>query len=82
MSNKKINAVEGSVGGALDQIETLADEIRVKLHLASMDARDLWDRDLAPRLEHAREHAKEAQGASKKAIQDTLAALKSFSASL
>lgn len=82
MSKNKPNSIEASIDGALDEIETLADEIRVKLHLASMDARDVWNRDLSPRLDHAREHAKDAKGASKKAINDTLAALRSFSATL
>jgi hypothetical protein len=74
--------VESSVNEALDELEKVSDEIRLKLHLAGMDARDRWNKDLAPRLENARAHAKEARSASKKAIEDTLEALRSFAASL
>lgn len=31
-------------------LKVLRDEILVKLHLASMDARDRWEQDLEPRL--------------------------------
>ncbi|PZR16563.1 MAG: hypothetical protein DI536_05190 [Archangium gephyra] len=33
-------------------LQQLRDEIRLKLHLASMDAKDEWDR-LEPQVEHA-----------------------------
>ena len=44
---------------ALDRLRSLRDEARVRVHLASMDARDAWDR-LQPKLieaEHAAAHA-------------------------
>ena len=33
-----------------DQIKTLAEEFRLKAHLASMDAKTLWEEELQPKL--------------------------------
>lgn len=33
------------------ELKRLADEFRVKAHLASMDARDSWESELKPRLQ-------------------------------
>jgi len=41
-----------------DELVQLKDEIRVKLHLAGMDAKDAWQR-LQPRLEHFERTAEE-----------------------
>lgn len=73
-------------GKALDEVvselEQLADEIKVKLHLANMDAKSTWNEKLEPRLFEARQHAKEAGDASRKSIEEAVEALKSFSRSL
>ena len=81
-TNPQTTSLGASIDQALSELETLSDEIRVKLHLASMDARATWDKDLEPKLEEARRHAREAKAASKKAIEDTVAAFKSFSTQL
>lgn len=67
---------------AIAELETVTDEIRVKLHLAGMDANDAWNEKLEPRLLAARQHAREAKEASKAAIHDTVKAFKAFAASL
>lgn len=67
---------------ALTELETVTDEIRVKLHLAGMDANDTWSKTFEPRLDDARAHAREAKEASKAAIKDTLKAFKEFASSL
>jgi hypothetical protein len=71
-----------TIDEALDELETLSDEIRVKLHLGGMDARKTWDENLEPKLAEARVHARDARTASKKAIDDTIAAFKAFAAQL
>lgn len=67
---------------ALDRppLETLLGELRIQLHLASLDAKQLWDRDLEPRLRDARAHAREAGEASRSAILDVVAAFRAFAA--
>jgi ElaB/YqjD/DUF883 family membrane-anchored ribosome-binding protein len=69
------------VEDALTELEKLADEIRVRLHLAGMEAKDSWNK-LEPRLADARTHAREAKEASKSAIQETIAAFRAFLGSL
>ena len=64
------------------ELESLGTEIELKLKLASMDARDTWDKKLEPKLFEARAHAKEAKDEAKKAVLDTLKAFKEFAAVL
>ncbi len=73
--------LQDTLNGTCDEIQWLADEIRVKLHLANMDAKDTW-RKLEPQIEQARKHAHEATDSSSQAIQDILDAFKKFQASL
>jgi hypothetical protein len=74
--------LEESIDKTLTELETVADEIRVKVHLAGMDASTAWNEKLEPRLFEARGHASEAKAASKHAIEDALKAFKAFAASL
>ena len=57
---------------AMRELEQVADEVRVKLHLAGMGVSDTWKETLEPRLFAARIHAKEATLASKAALEDAL----------
>ena len=66
----------------LTELEAVADEIRIKLHLAGMDANVAWSETLEPRLFDARMHARDTKDASKAAVQDTLAAFKDFQKTL
>lgn len=70
--------IRKGVDEALDDLEQLAEKVRVKIHLAGMDARDAWEK-LEPRLEDARRHAQEATAASKMAIDETVKAIRDFS---
>ena len=74
--------VEKEIDNALSELETVADQIRVKIHLAGMDANDVWNKTLEPRLLTARKHACEAKAASKAAIASTLDAFREFQKSL
>lgn len=67
---------------AINNLEFVADEVRLKLHLASMDARQVWENTLEPRLLDARDTAREATEASKTKIDDTLTAVKKFAEDL
>lgn len=74
--------IRKDIVAALDDLEQLADEVRVKLHLAEMEARDAWDKNIEPRLGQARRHAKEASAASKAAIDETMNAIREFARAL
>jgi hypothetical protein len=71
-----------SIDQALADLETVTDEIRVKLHLANMDATATWNEILEPRLFQAREHARDAKNASRAAVDDAVMAFKVFAAAL
>ncbi len=75
-------SIERSLEEVATELEKVGDEIRLKLHLASMDANLAWTEKLEPKLFEARNHAREAKVASKAAIQDTIKAFKDFSAAL
>lgn len=72
------NELRKDVDRAMNDLEQLADEVRVRIHLAELDARDAWEKKLEPRLFEARVHAKEATAASKAAIEATVKAFRDF----
>lgn len=47
--------MQNPISKQIEKVEALADEIRLKLHLASLDARTEWDEKLAPRLQELRQ---------------------------
>jgi hypothetical protein len=74
--------IKKQVNDILTELEGVAGEVRVKLHLAGMNANDAWNKTFEPRLQDARKHAHEAKLASKAALQDTLAAFRDFQKTL
>ncbi len=66
---------------SLDELKHLRDEIRVKLHLASMDAKSRWEK-LEPRFTEAEQHVRDAGERARHAVADVIKAFKSFSSSL
>jgi hypothetical protein len=74
-------AMKNDLTHTLDQMRTLRDEVRVRMHLAKMDVKDEWNK-LEPHLldvEKAAEHLSEA---SVQAAQDALRELKKLRAKL
>jgi hypothetical protein len=65
----------------LDEIRTLRDEVRVQLHLASMDAKDQWKK-LEPRVADAEQLALDVGETSRAALKDVLGRIRKFRASL
>ncbi len=72
---------EKHVNEVLNELERITDEIRVKIHLGGMDAKDAWKK-LEPKLEDAKAHANTATDASKKALNEIAKAFRDFGASL
>lgn len=67
----------------LNELHTMTDEIRVQLHLAGMDAKDKWSRDLEPRLFAFEKRVQsELSTATKTAAHDLRDALHTFRESL
>jgi hypothetical protein len=65
----------------VDLLRTLRDEVKVKLHLAGMDAKDQWAK-LEPELFKVERAAEQATESSKKLVDDALSRLKSLRDSL
>jgi hypothetical protein len=65
----------------LDHLQTLRDEVRVRLHLAGLDAKNEWNK-LEPHLFEVEQAAKEASEASRRALTDAVARLKKLRESL
>ncbi len=66
---------------SLALLQTLRDEVRVKLHLAGMDAKGQWKK-LEPRLKEVEHAAEEITEASRTAVVDAVKKLKKFRDSL
>lgn len=65
----------------VDLLKTLRDEVKVKLHLAGMDAKDQWAK-LEPELSKVERAADQATESSKKLLDETLKRLKAIRDSL
>ncbi len=65
----------------VDLLKTLRDEVKVKLHLAGMEAKDQWAK-LEPELSKVERAADQATESSKKLLDETLKRLKAIRDSL
>ena len=65
----------------LEEIRTLRDEVRVQLHLASMDAKDQWKK-LEPHVADAEKLATDIGETSRAALSDVLRRIRKFRASI
>lgn len=67
----------------MDELRKLAGEIRVQLHLASMDAKDKWNRELEPKLySFEKNMEREVSAVSHDALRELRGAFRSFRDSL
>ncbi|AUX25292.1 hypothetical protein SOCEGT47_058360 [Sorangium cellulosum] len=66
---------------SLEALQTLRDEIRVRLHLAGMEAKDAWGK-LEPTLLDAEKLAEDVSETSRNALRDIVEKVKEFRASL
>ena len=66
---------------ALDEVRTLRDEAKLKLHLATMDARDAWAR-LEPKIDAAEREASRASAAALREVEATAKKLRELVATL
>lgn len=71
---------------ALDDLKTMRDEIKVRLHLAGMEAKTRWNEDLEPRLAEIEGQIKGAgervSEAARTSLGELTEAVKGFRASL
>ena len=65
---------------SLTHLQSLRDEVRVKLHLAGKDLKDQWNK-LQPHLDEVEDAAKNLSEASRTAIADAVKKLEKFRSS-
>lgn len=71
------------LNATLDELHTLRDEIRVQLHLAGMEAKDKWNRDLEPRLfSMEKDVERDVASVTRNALHDLAETMKRFRDSL
>ncbi|WP_394827424.1 hypothetical protein [Pendulispora albinea] len=73
--------LKAEIQKGLSQIQTLRDEVRVRLHLAGMEVKDEWQK-LEPRVEEIERRAEEVTDATKTAVEDVLQKLSNLRKSL
>jgi hypothetical protein len=80
MVDEKVK-LEEQIREAVDAARTLRDEIRVRVHLATLEAKDQW-RELEPKVEMAERFAREVSETSRKAAEEVVARYREFKRSL
>jgi hypothetical protein len=70
--------IKAEVEKNITKLAGLRDEVKVKLHLASLDAKQEWDDKIAPRVLDAETAAKNITGASKAKVEDAIKRVESF----
>ena len=72
MEKKSDGDVKRQVDKAMDELATMRDEIRVRIHLASLEANDKWRHELEPTFERVQMQLREATGAAVEKVSDAL----------
>ncbi len=75
------NELKKELEKGLSRLQTLRDEVRVRLHLAGMDLKDQWNK-LEPHLEEAEKKAGEVSEDAKNKLADAVKKLEKIRASL
>lgn len=66
----------------VEKLETLRDEVKVRLHLASLDAKKEWDETLSPKVLELEQAAKHITESTRSAAKELVAKLEDFLARL
>ncbi len=76
------NDVKNEVTKGLEKLTTLRDEVKLHLHLASLDAKQEWNDKLEPRINEVSTTAHNATDASRAAVHDLVTKVEGFYAKL
>lgn len=80
--NQATGDLKAELEKSAQRLRTLRDEIKLKLHLAKLDAKDEWNR-LEPKLESVLERAgRDITDATRTAVEDVTQAARKFRESL
>jgi uncharacterized protein YoxC len=79
--SKATDELEKDIQAGVAHLQQLRDEVRLKLHLAGMDAKDAWAK-LEPKVHEAEHLAHEVSETTKHAVEDVLRRVREFSNSI
>lgn len=74
--------VKSEVTKGLERLGTLRDEVKLHLHLASLDAKQEWNEKLEPRITEVQSSAHHVSDASRVAVADLVKRVERFYAKL
>jgi len=74
--------VKAEIDTQVQKLATLRDEIKVRLHLATLDAKKEWDEKLAPKLVEVEGTAKNFSDSSRGVLNDVITKAEEFLARL
>ncbi len=74
--------IRQQINKSFEELKTLRDDIKVRLHLAGMDAKKSWNEQLEPRFLEAEKHVREAGAAARDALGEIVKSFKTFSSTL
>jgi predicted nucleic acid-binding Zn-ribbon protein len=75
------NDLKTELKKGLSQLQTLRDQVRMRLHLANMDLKDQWNK-LEPHLADVEKKAADASEASRNLLNEAVKKLEKFHSSL
>ena len=67
-----MNNLKNSFESSLQELRTLRDEIRVRLHLVGQEARDQWEKHLEPHVGRIEQQIKESSEDTREALREAL----------
>ena len=67
-----INNLKHTFESGLQELRTLRDEIRVRLHLVGQEARDQWEKHLEPHIGRIEQQLKESGEDTREALKEAL----------
>ena len=83
MDAKAIKAdVKTEVNKGIERLGTLRDEVKLHLHLASLDAKQEWDEKLEPRINEVHSSARHVSDASHEVVSELVKRVEGFYAKL
>ena len=74
--------VKNEVNKGIEKLTMLRDEVKLHIHLASLDAKQEWNDKLEPRINELSNSAHTASDASKAALHDLVTKVEGFYATL
>ncbi len=67
-----VNNLKNTLETGLNELRTLRDEIRVRLHLVGQEARDQWEKHLEPHVGRLEQQLKESRDDTRDALKEGL----------